>query len=496
MRRFTAPPVMAASSRLLPLVAPLFVACSAPETGIDRTVLTGSVVIPPALVDEKDPAASPNDASPQALGDDGATALTYRAVVVSGSTGSWTPSTGGAGTADDEVYGDADLFAFSPVADGAFSVTLTFPTGAGTDTADGVVYDVYIADAATLDLQTGDGILAGGSSDGSAGVFTVEADLAAGGDYVLVIGGVANADGDVAVDYSAVLSGSAPGADTVKVGAYLEGDPAVASDPVGGTTAQDWTFDPATSTWSATYEILYLRSVVMPPEDTAASADAAVPSPEVDEALDGPIYLMAGTLTNLNGTPSAGALYSATAVEASATNTATSVDTAIVLDALFPKVIGVQATETLPDTTVALLDADYALIEDSLVAQDLGMLSGLGYVDIVDGASTLTGGDGWDANDGDAYSFTVPATTNVRLTASWPSASADIDFGIWGYYEGYGIIDWFSSFGDSYCLTGSNPESCETVVTLEPDVTYYLVALGYAGDAGDEPYHVELEWMP
>lgn len=491
MRTFTASP-----SRLLPLVAPLAIACSGPETGIDHTVLSGTLVIPPSLVDEKDPAAAPNDNAPQALGDDGATALTYRAVVVSGSTGSWTPSTGGAGTADDEVYGDADEYAFSPVADGAFSVTLTFPTGAGTDTADGVVYDVYIADAATLDLQTGDGILAGGSSDGSGGVFTVDADLVAGGDYVLVIGGVSNADGDVAVDYTAVLSGSAPGTDTVKVGAYLESDPAVASDPVGGTTAEGWTFDAATSTWTGTYEILYLRSVVMPPEDTAAAADAPVPSPEVDEALDGPIYLMAGTLTNLNGTPSAGALYSATAVETSATDTATTVDTAIVLDSLFPKVIGVQATETTPDTSVAKLDADYALIEDSLVAQDLGMLSGLGYVDIVDGTATMSGADGWDANDGDAYAFTVPATTNVRLTASWPDAADDIDFGIWGYYEGYGIIDWFSSFGDSYCLTGSNPESCETVVTLEPDTTYYLVALGYAGESGDEPYHIELEWMP
>ena len=481
------------------LVAVQLPGCAAPETGIDHTVLTGTLLIPPGAVEEIDPRTAPNDNAPQALGEDGATALSYRAVIVTGNTSSWTPDVGDPGPDDNEIYGDADQYGFSPVADGAFSVTLSFATGASTDTAagaDAVVYEVYIADAATLDLATGEGILAGGSTDGSAGLHTVEADLVAGTEYVLVIAGASNADGDVEVPYTVVLSGSAPGAGTVMVGAYLEGDPAVASDPVGGTTAQDWTFDAATSTWSGTYEILYLRSVVMPEVDTAApvdtSGEAAVPSPAVDEALKGTIYLTAGTLTNLNGSPSAGALYSTVSVETSATDKATKVETALVLDGLFPKVIGVQATETMPDVTVAAVDANGGLDPAASVIQDLGMLSGLGYVDIIDGVAAMTGATSNDGNDADVYAFTVPEPMYARMTAGWPTTVTDIDFGVWGYYDGYGIID----LQDYACQTGSDPEFCETFVPLEPDTTYYVLALAYAGDPGDEPYHIELEWVP
>ncbi len=471
-------------------LALVLVACDVPEKGIDHTVLSGTVTIPPVSVTEIDSRTAPNDVTPQPLGEDGSSSLTYRSLLLTGSTSSWTPDVGGPGTDDDEIYGDADLYAFTPVADGTFTATFTFDAGGAGDTGgDAVVYDVYIIDAASLDLV---GSLGSASTDGSAGTVTVSADVAGGSDYVLVIGGVSNAAGDVEVPYSVVLSGSAPAENTVLVGAYLEGDPAVASNPVGGGTVTGWTYDEATWTWSGSYELLFMRSVEMVDTDTADTAPATV---NVDEALDGPLYLMAGTLTNLNGTPSAGSLYSTTSIQAEVTNEATAVSENIVLDGLFPKVIGVVSTETLPDTTFAELDADSVLVLDTLVAQDLGMLSGLGYVDTIDGTSALTGTSGWATNDSDAYSFTVPESMNVRMTASWDNVADDIDFGIWGNYDPYGTIDYFSSFGDSYCLTGSDPEYCETVVTLEPDVTYYLLALGYAG-AEDEPYHIELEWTP
>lgn len=465
------------------------VGCSSLELR-DRTVLSGTVTIPPAIAEEKDPVSSPNDATPQPLGEDGASSLTYRSVVLSGSTSSWTPDTGGPGTEDDEVYGDADLYAFTPVADGTFTVTFSFNAGAGGDTGgDGVVYDVYIIDAGSLDVLGG---LGSASTDGSAGTYTVSADVLGGSDYVLVIGGLSNADGEVPVDYSAVLSGSAPGENIVLVGAYTEGDPAVASPPVGGSTVTGWVYDEATYTWSGSYELLYMRSVELVDEDTADTAPATV---TVDEALDGPLYLLAGTLTNLNGTPSAGSLYSTTSVEAAVTNEATEVAEAIVLDGLFPKVIGIQATETLPDVTVAQLDAVGYLDETTVVAQDLGMLSGLGYVDTIDGSSTLTGLEGTDQNDIDVYSFTVPEAMNVRMVASWPNVVTDIDFGIWGNDPAYGTFDWFS-WGDTYCQTAADPEACETVVAFEPGLTYYVLAMGYLGDPGEEPYHIELEWVP
>ncbi|MSP57060.1 MAG: hypothetical protein EXR69_15900 [Myxococcales bacterium] len=474
---------------LLPSLAALG-GCGKPETGNDTTVLSGTVTIPPAAVDEVDSVGTPNDASPQPLGDDGSANLTYRAVTLTGSTSSWTPDSGGVGDEDDEAYGDADLYSFSPVADGTFTITVTFPTTTDAEGADAVVYDIYIADAATLDVATGVGT---GATDGSAGSYTLSADVLAGGSYVLVIGGVSNADGDIEVPYSVTLSGSEPVDNTVLVGAYLESDAAVASNPVGGSTVTAWAFDDATLSWFGTYEIMFLMSVVMPPDDD--TADTAVPGPDVDNALDGPIYLMAGTLSNLNGTPSAGSLYSSVAVETSATDTATAVDTAILLDALFPKVIGIEATETLPDETLAQLDAVGYLDETTVVAQDLGMLSGLGYVDTIDGSSALTGEEGTASNDIDVYSFTVPEAMNVRMKASWPTVATDIDFGIWGNDPAYGTFDWFD-WGDTYCQTGSNPEACETVVALEAGATYYVLAMGYLGPVGEEPYHIELEWVP
>jgi hypothetical protein len=126
------------------------------------------------------------------------------------------------------------------------------------------------------------------------------------------------------------------------------------------------------------------------------------------------------------------------------------------------------------------------------------MASGLGFVDVLDGTIAFDPSiSGWEGNDGDAYAFTVPETMYVSMNASWADAAADIDFGIWGVlpgYEEFGIIDVFWSFSDAHCLTGANPEVCESLVPLEPDVTYYLVALGYLG-TDDEPYHVELEWI-
>ncbi len=468
----------------------LVAACAGPETGLDTTVLIGTVSIPPALVEEKDNAAAPNDTAAQALGEDGSTSLTYRAVVLTGSTSAWTPETGQPGTDDDEIYGDADLYAFSPIADGTFTITLDFATGADAETGgDAVVYDFYVVEAASLDLAYDVGYW---STDGSAGAVTLQADLVAGGDYVLVVGGYTNTEGDAEVPYQVSLSGSQPAAGVVLVGAYLESDPAVASDPVGGTSVTSWAYDAETLTYTGPYEILYLRSVVMD-----GATDTSDGSPVVDEGLTDPIYLMAGTLSGLNATPSAGALYSSVSVEVQATSDASEVASAIVLDALFPKVIGVESVEGADDTVVEI-DAEYKLNGDTVVAQDVGALSGIGFVDTFDGFLALSGGVGWEANDADAYAFTLVEPASVIMTGSWGNASSDLDFGIWGYVDGTGWVDWFSNFSsyESYCLYASNPEICTTVVPLDPDVTYYLIALGYSGDAGDEPYHIELEWIP
>ncbi len=522
--------------------------CQAPEGGLDKSVLEGTVTIPPATYTEEENRSVDNDSAGSAfgVGPEGATSLTYRAIVASGDTSSFTPTGVGA------EYGDPDWYAFSPVAEGTFSLSFSLPGGAGgpsaaattdttttsttttggtdsgttttggtdsgttttggtdsgdtttttggTDSAttgpvyvDAIVYRIRVYDAGLYDGEGG-GLIAEGLTDGNAGAWTTSFDVAAGGDYLVEVGGVVNTTAQDPVAYQVIYSGSAPSGDAVKIGAYTEGDPAVASNPVGGATAGLWQWDADTLTWTGFYSIAYLRSVVSAPVDTADTGPNTTP-PEIDEALT-TLYLTGGTIQSLNKSPSAGSLYSAVSIEVAAPGERAIVPEVIVLDAVFPKVIGQTLTETLPDVTNGDINAaDYTLILDNLVVQDIGMLSGLGYVDIVDGSSDMSsGGSGWDANDSDVFAFTVPEPMYVSMVASWPDTTADIDFGIWGNYDPYGVIDYFSSFSSSYCLTGADPEVCTLIVPLEPEVQYYLVALGYLG-TDDEPYHIELEWI-
>ncbi len=151
--------------------------------------------------------------------------------------------------------------------------------------------------------------------------------------------------------------------------------------------------------------------------------------------------------------------------------------------------------ETLPDGTFAEIDlTDMTLVTETLVVQDLGVLSGFTRIDVLTGSSVLTGTAGWAANDSDAFAFTVAEPANVRMRAGWPDAAADLDFGIWYEDPDLGAVDLFSSFGDTYCLTGADPEECESAVPLEPGVPYYLLALGYTG-TDEQAYQVELEWI-
>jgi hypothetical protein len=248
----------------------------------------------------------------------------------------------------------------------------------------------------------------------------------------------------------------------------------------------------ASHTWTGAFEMMGVRALTMPVDTDTADTAGATGEPTVTEGASS-VFVRAATVTSLNAAPSAGALYSTASVEVPLDGGPVTMSEPVVLDAVFPKVIGKETVET--GDSFAQLDANYALVTDTLVAQDIGMASGLGFVDVFDGTIAFDPAvSGWDGNDADVFAFTVPEPMAVKMVAAWADTAADIDFGIFGTYGEYGIIDWFSSFGDTYCLTGANPEVCETVLPLEPDVQYYLVALGYLG-TDEEPYHVELEWL-
>ena len=274
------------------------------------------------------------------------------------------------------------------------------------------------------------------------------------------------------------------------MGAYAGGDPTVAEDPLGGATPTGWTQDPETLAWSAGYEIMGLRGLVNVADTDTADDQAA--NPELTEGAD-TVYLRAATVPVLNASPAAGALYSSASVSVAPTGGPLEVGEPIVLDGVFPKVVGLTVTET--EESSCVVTADTTLEESTLVAQDVGMVSGLGFVDVFDGTIEFDPTvEGWEGNDSDVFAFTVPEPMYVRMTVGWPDAAADIDIGIFGAYEDFGLVDWFSGFGDSYCLSSANPEVCETVIPLDPAVTYYLAVLGYAG-TDPQAWHAELEWV-
>ena len=156
-----------------------------------------------------------------------------------------------------------------------------------------------------------------------------------------------------------------------------------------------------------------------------------------------------------------------------------------------------QIDEALPDRTVAPMEPSSSiLLHDSLVSQQVGVLSAVGLVDTVNGGCAFaTGTTGWEGgNDSDAYTFAVPARARLALTGDWDDESADLDFGVWALDEAAGWVDIFSQYGPDTCLASDKPSLCESSVALEPDTEYQLIVLGYLGE-GVEPYEISLEWL-
>lgn len=518
----------------------LFAACVGPETGIDTSVLVGTVRIPAASVAEVDTRGSANNtvATAQPVGPDGSTGLTWRATWIGGVTKSFDPSGVGA------RFGDPDHYAFRPVADGAFTFELSFAggtarrsppppldTGAPADTAtdtgdtssdtgvpadtagdtsgedtgvvptdtgalptytDPVVFAVEVYDAASYDPDTGAGLVYAGTTDGTGGTFTATVELASGTDYVLLVGGLVAPNPGDQVPYTLKLGGNEPSSAPILVGAYAGNDASIAEPPLGGATVTEWTYDAVDGSWTGSYRIDGIRSVVVPALDSGADPDL-LPDPEVTEGA-AVVYLRAATLPALNASPAAGALYTTTSIEAAPNGGEFEVAAPILMDGVFPKVIGLTVAEEPSEGVVA---EDGTLDMTTLVAQEIGVASGLGYVDVFDGSIEFDPTvEAWEGNDADFYAFTVAEPLLARMTVVWPTATFDIDAGVFGDttgYGDYGVIDWFQ-FSAASCMTGDDPEVCTLELALDPALTYYVGVLGYAGE-GTEPYHLELEWV-
>lgn len=454
------------------LTLPLLLgACSRYETGIDRTVLRGTVTLAPESLTEGETEQGSND--DEAFGLD-LGFVSYRPAVVSGTCLDYDAFSG-------TPSGDLDTYLFSPQSDGSLPISLSF------DSDEGIVYSVVVYDLAAVDADGNPTAIAGGLTVDSGGAYGFEVEVSAGGDYAIVVGGTRNAN-EAPNDYTLTVYGFDPNGSDVLVGAYAEQDPLARTWPLGGTSLSTFEWDDATLSWSGSYEVLFIRSLTTSYENEETEEGR---TDEVNEAIAS-VWMHAGTYTNLNSAILAGVSYATTAVEVSlSTDDAEQqiiegVD--LVIDETQPIQIGWEFAETEPND-VAIDGTTYNLSGDLSGANVLPTSSGLGYVDVLSGALEYTIDDpGW-ADDNDVFALTVSESVGAVISAEWSDAGADVDLHL---YDSTGTL-----IAAGWAVANSNPEVVNTAdwgITFEPGQTYYVGLFGYSGTAGSKDWSMSIEY--
>jgi hypothetical protein len=353
---------------------------------------------------------------------------------------------------------------------------VTTTTTTTTDTGDTGALDTGVVDTGLTD--TGTPLTDTGYYTTSTTPPLTGPGMAQGVAYGLRVSGLSGDDGST---YEVVLPGSSPDDTPVLVGAWLEGDIAERTDPVGGTNASGWTGGGLADgwVWTGTYSVYLVRDL-----ETEVNTEGDEEVVGANEELE-QIYLFAGTWASLNQGLPAGTWYSSTpqAVVLNqeprsllATDAAVYEAAPLQLDTFAPVVIGFETAETEPND-IGLLNPDAfppAIDPAALsAANSAGALSGPGFVDVFRGDLGLNG-VGYGANDIDAWGFTVAEPSSLLLTLGWDAPSADLDLFV---VDAAGeIVEGVASY--------DNPELGGGEWTFVPGETYTLIILGYLGDAG------------
>ncbi|MBN2801330.1 MAG: hypothetical protein JXX28_19470 [Deltaproteobacteria bacterium] len=450
------------------LAAALAASCVAPEGGIDDTRVRGTVTVPPAQAEEK--GELNNDKV------DGATAVEvpeFAHLVVTGKIKSW-------GYAEDTGLltqdADKDWYKLVSPFDGPVGLRVALP-----GLPEGSQVWLELVDLSQQDEETQVYAPIASSLGGEA---DLSFEAVKGTPYGLRVGGAVGAGEQ---PYQLVLMGQDPSEAGLKVGAYLPGDggafdATARGNPVGGTTVGPLTLQEDLS-WTGSWELYLLRQVVTTqPEDEAAN-----PVTTVDEALS-EVYLLAGDFGRLDGSLKAGTWYSSASVSMSLTGAPLTdeytgasylpAETPLVLDAFAPLVIGWEADEEEPND-VPVDSANFEVdVSDANLAQDLGALSGPGFVDILRGSSPIeTDAGGW-VHDVDAFRFTVPVAEEIFFTLEWSDDTMDLDLA---------LVDSSGEWLD-HGATSAKPEvNAWGGAVLEPGEDYFLVVLGYIGTPATDP---------
>ena len=446
--------------------------CHGYETGIDRTVIDGTLTIPPQVAAESEAEIGLNEtlATASDLG-----FLAWRVVQLSGSCLSFDRS-----TFDGSPTGDLDWYSFAAQGDGTISVAFDY-AGPGADVdPENPPDELTFYDVSVYDLAT-DTLIAGGASAGFYGAMAFEFDVADGGSYAIRVGGTRNQGGDDG--YTLTLSGLDPNETQFLVGAYQESDPFERTDPVGGTSVSELTYDDASMTWAGEFEVMAVRT------HSTTISDSGVRTDEVNEAL-ATVYLMGGDLSSLNSSILAGNMYSSTMGSIALSTDDAEIDlhtgASVVVDSIQPIQYGWNLVETEPND-VEVDATNYVLVGDPSAANVADVASGLGFVDIITANLTyVTDEPGWDT-DNDVFKITTAADLSGTVTLSWADPAYDLDMLI---FDSTGALI-------AYAANVDYPEVATLAdfgAVLYAGETYYIQVLGYGGAAGEMPYTVSLEW--
>lgn len=525
----------------------LVVACVKTEEDIDLTVIRGNILVAPASFEE--PADSGDTANDSWLTPTELPMIHYRELTVSGTAQEF-------GNIEDGVDGNHDMYSIVANGSGSVSLDLAFETsqGMGRDkTILGVnIYDLDNAEEdcttayscaaveaecgceATYDEGTEACVEADGcvdtctweivatetcvpiatiaeTTDGTLGSYATSFEVADGTTYGIdiVSTDTTELDEGSVKEYSFTLSALTPEDDEFLVGAYLSQDVTARGNPLGGASVYDLQWDEVERAWVGKFEMLHIKSVVTTPGGEGESDEHVVTEGEPQ------VWLMGGTWPTLNASIPSGALYSSEAVQvATGDGTETvggwgdtaapepaEVDTAdtappepvpvprgdivVVIDSLQPKVIGWEYSEEEPNDVT--LNEDVTLLVDELGLANVVPDGSLDiYTDIIHGDVTLeTDAEGW-IHPLDVFAFTVTEETNATFTFEWSDPAADHDFLLYdteGLYWAYSLYDY--------------PEIIDTAAwgfSLPAGSTWYIGVLPYAGQIGDDPYSIEIEY--
>jgi len=454
----------------LPLIL-ILSACLAPEGGIDRSVVRGVVRVDPAVVDET---AGLNDRPQyaQRLRD-----LEYGADAVVGGISDW-----GYDAENDEITGDIDWYFVASALDAdPGRILLRFATLPADS-----VFRVEILEQTPeglFDPLVVEDVTATGEEP-----FEVEMEwtMVAEQNYAVVLSGLS---GSGEAGYELGFLGVHPDTRHVSVGAYRSADPS-SRKPVGGAAVGPFTLQDDWA-WEATYQIDGIKAVITEPNPMVdvispdflrlfgLDEDATVT--RVNENI-ARAYLFAGDWVSLTGALAAGTWYSSEPIRIDVPCGEMSVVDPLVLDAFAPLVIGREVDEEEPNDLA--INPDFTLdLTSPEDAQDIGLLSGPGFVDIFRGHIDIGAGEGF-IHDVDVYAFQVPEDLLLYLTMDWDDDAADIDVIV---YDDTG------EYTDAAATT-AKPESDGGWWLYEPELMYYLVVAGYAGTPGTSPaYELTVE---